>query len=100
MTVKSQFFEITSSSNFFGIVLFLLSSLVDKILVTPKSVDKIVVTLKSDIVATLWQHRANFVTTLQSCNFAKCLMSVQRCVNVVSASILIFLYADNVHLNL
>ena len=45
------------------------SSLEMKVL--PKSVDNGVGTLKSDVIATLWQLNTNLMTMLQSCDFIK-----------------------------
>ena len=56
--------------------------------VLPTSVDNIVATLKSDVVATLCQSISNVVTTLQS-NFTKCLTT--PCVNFASPNTLVFL---------
>lgn len=50
---------------------------------------------------TLRQHCGNvvpIVTKLQSRNFTKCLTPFQRYAKVVSANILVFLYANNIHL--
>ena len=61
------------------------SSLEMKVL--PTSVDNVVATLKSDVVATLCQRISNVVTTLQS-NFTKCLTT--PCVNFASANTSVF----------
>ena len=48
-------------------------------------VDYVVVTLKGEVVTTLYQRNANVVKTLQSGNFIKCVAKpLQRCANIVS----------------
>ena len=48
---------------------------------------------KCDIAARFWERNADVVTTLQSCNFIKCLVTYFRgCVNVASANILVLFW--------
>ena len=47
--------------------------------VLPRLVDNVMVTSRSEVVATLWQFSSNVVTTMQSRNFTKYLtMNVQH----------------------
>ena len=55
--------------------------------------------LRSDFVATLWQHSASFVAILQSGNLKYLTASFLRCVNFASANILVFLKKPPTHLS-
>ena len=43
--------------------------------VLPTSVDSVVTIFKCDVAATFWERNPNAVTTLQSCNFIKYLVT-------------------------
>ena len=59
--------------------------------VSPTSVGNVV--LRSNVVATLYEHSTNGVITLQNLKFTKFLATFfQFCVNFGSANILIFLH--------
>ena len=64
-----------------------------KMKVSPKSVDKVVATLRSNITATLWQRKANVVTTLQSRNSTKYITTYFQL--ILWHYLQSYLYADN-----